>query len=137
MEKRPPNIDLFAIRDLAVEAGGKSLLEAVSFSLKAGEVLTIAGPSGLGKSSLLRILAGLDMAASGSILLDGREPGVWGWPLYRRRVNLLFQKPLLLEMSLRENLELAFAYASAESEYPKRRADALLERRDLCVKGRD
>ncbi len=127
-------MNLFEVRDLAVEAGGRPLLESVSFSLKPGDVLTLGGPSGVGKSSLLRVLAGLDMSSSGSIFLAGREPCDWGWPLYRRRVNLLFQKPLLLEMSLRENLELAFAYASAESEYPKSRADALLHRLDLSGK---
>jgi putative ABC transport system ATP-binding protein len=134
VEERSKHIDLFEVRDLAVEAGGKPLLEDVSFSLKAGAVLTLGGPSGVGKSSLLRVLAGLDMSRSGSIHLEGRNPGDWGWPCYRRRVNLLFQKPLLLDMSLRENLELAFAYTSAESEYPEARANALLERLDLSGK---
>ncbi len=137
MEDHSKHIDLFEVRDLAVEAGGKPLLEEVSFSLKAGAVLTLGGPSGVGKSSLLRVLAGLDMSRSGSIHLEGRDPGDWGWPSYRRRVNLLFQKPLLLEMSLRENLELAFAYTSAESEYPEARANALLERLDLSAKSQD
>ncbi len=48
-----------------------SVLEDVNFSLEPGEVVAIVGPSGSGKTTLLGLLAGLDRASSGSVILNG------------------------------------------------------------------
>jgi len=45
--------------DLACERGGRSLFRGLSFALRGGELLRVAGPNGSGKTSLLRILCGL------------------------------------------------------------------------------
>jgi iron complex transport system ATP-binding protein len=52
--------------------GGRRLFEELSFALRAGQVLCILGPNGIGKSTLLRCLDGLDRLAGGSIQLAGR-----------------------------------------------------------------
>ena len=52
--------------------GGRPLFSGVSFSLKAGESLLLTGPNGIGKSSLLRLLAGLLPPAGGTINRSGR-----------------------------------------------------------------
>ena len=65
-------------------------LENISFDVKAGEFICLLGPSGCGKTTLLHIVAGLEKADSGCVLLDGREiqgPG-------RDRV-VIFQEPAL------------------------------------------
>ncbi len=134
MERQSNDAPLFRARDLEIHAGCSPLLERISFELGSGQILSVNGPSGIGKSSLLRGLAGLESCGSGSVQLEGRDPAGWGWTRYRRQVNLLFQKPLLLEMSLRENLELSFAYTSAEEEYPADLADELLDRLGLAAK---
>ncbi|MGD0226990.1 MAG: ABC transporter ATP-binding protein [Terriglobia bacterium] len=48
-------------------------LEEVSFSVRAGEFVTLIGPTGCGKSTLLRLAAGLEMATSGAVLYQGRR----------------------------------------------------------------
>jgi len=119
------------IRDLAVAAGGRGLLEGLAFALPAGEGLALSGPSGCGKSTLLRAVAGLDDPRRGELRLAGRPPEDWGWPLYRRRVLMLTQKPVFLEASPEENLRLPFSFRNAPGPYPAERADRLVERLGL------
>jgi NitT/TauT family transport system ATP-binding protein len=67
-------------------------LSEVSFTIGRGEFVSIVGQSGCGKSSLLKILAGLLSKTSGTIFIEGEEPD---GP--RRDIGIMFQKPLLLE----------------------------------------
>ncbi|WP_439467988.1 heme ABC exporter ATP-binding protein CcmA [Blastomonas fulva] len=57
---------------LACVRGGRMLFCGVSFALKAGEALHVTGPNGLGKSSLIRVLAGLLPAYAGTVDVTGR-----------------------------------------------------------------
>lgn len=73
--------------------GGTEVLREVSFSARAGEVTCLLGPSGGGKSTLLRLAAGLEAVQAGAIRLDGdvlSAPGR-GRPPEQRPVGLVFQ----------------------------------------------
>jgi len=61
-----------AARDLACRRGDRVLFRALSFALGPGEALHLAGANGIGKSSLIRILAGLMRAWHGSVAREGR-----------------------------------------------------------------
>jgi putative ABC transport system ATP-binding protein len=58
---------------LASRAGPVDILRGVSLSVPAGEAVAIVGPSGSGKTSLLMVLAGLERATSGRIVIAGRD----------------------------------------------------------------
>ncbi|MCC5451202.1 ATP-binding cassette domain-containing protein [Rheinheimera sp. UJ51] len=88
-------------------------LLSLSTEIHAGEVLTVMGPSGSGKSSLLNWLSGLlapQFSASGQIVLDGKD--ITHLPPHQRHMGLLLQDPLLFpHLNVAENI--AFAMPKA------------------------
>ena len=76
-------------RELTVRFGEREVLNRVSLSVADGEVAAVLGPSGVGKSTLLRVLAGLLVADGGSVWLDGAE--ITRVPSHRRSIGMVFQ----------------------------------------------
>lgn len=85
---------------------GKSILKNVSCEVRGGEILTVLGPSGSGKSSLLRCLNRLESIDQGKIFLNGVETRQIKTQELRRRVGMLFQTPSLLPLTVAENLRM-------------------------------
>lgn len=77
------------LRDLSVGYGGEAVASGLNLTLVAGELVSILGASGVGKSSILRSIAGFLDPLSGSIVLDGAD--VAGWSPQRRGVGMVFQ----------------------------------------------
>ena len=94
---------------LEVDEVGKDYLipviDSVSFAVEAGEFLCLLGPNGCGKTTLLRIIGGLEPASRGRVTLDGR-PVVFA-QRHERRVGVVFQEVRLLPwLTLRDNVAL-------------------------------
>ena len=53
--------------------GSLQVLRGIDLEIKKGEVVSIVGPSGAGKTTVLNILGGMDQATSGEVLVDGRN----------------------------------------------------------------
>jgi NitT/TauT family transport system ATP-binding protein len=81
------------------------VIDSVSFAVEAGEFLCLLGPNGCGKTTLLRIIGGLEAASRGRVTLDGR-PVVFA-QRHERRVGVVFQEDRLLPwLTLRDNVAL-------------------------------
>jgi NitT/TauT family transport system ATP-binding protein len=81
------------------------VIDSVSFAVEAGEFLCLLGPNGCGKTTLLRIIGGLEAASRGRVTLDGRPVVVA--QRHERRVGVVFQEDRLLPwLTLRDNVAL-------------------------------
>ena len=112
-----------------------TILNAVSFSVEAGETVAITGASGSGKSTLLGLLAGLDTPTEGRLLVDDHdlfqddEDQRAAWRA--ERIGFVFQSfQLLPQMTALENVMLPLELANHPK--PERRARELLERVGLA-----
>ncbi|MGI4792361.1 MAG: ABC transporter ATP-binding protein [Janthinobacterium lividum] len=118
---------LLQVRDLTITAAGTPLHTHLSLTLSAGDLVAVTGPSGTGKTTLLRTICGLQDPDAGTILLEARDADAWGWPEFRRKVLLVSQKPILLNMTVEENLRRPFTYHAATSPFPEQTARHLLD----------
>jgi putative ABC transport system ATP-binding protein len=89
---------------LSLLRAGRRVLEDVDAAFHSGLVTAIVGPSGAGKTSLLRCLNRLEEPYSGEVLLDGVDIRGLAPTALRRRVGMIFQTPILFEGSIRANL---------------------------------
>ena len=99
------NLPMLSCQNLHWQIQGQSIIQDLSLNLPAGQVYCIVGPSGSGKSSLLRLIAGLDTPQSGTITIDQQlmTDGSRGLPPEQRRLNMVFQDYALWpHMTVRE-----------------------------------
>ena len=82
----------------------KVLVNDVSFEVQTGEVLAIVGPSGSGKSSLLRLLNRLDEPTSGTVYVEGTDYRQIAPRELRRKLGLVNQRPYLFPGTVEQNL---------------------------------
>ncbi|MGU3401600.1 ABC transporter ATP-binding protein [Brucellaceae bacterium D45D] len=79
------------LKQIGYAIGGQSILHAVDLTVKPGELLVLIGPNGCGKSTTLRLMAGLMRPDCGRILLDGRDMSVFSRRQLSQQVALLTQ----------------------------------------------
>jgi putative ABC transport system ATP-binding protein len=122
--------------------GGRLLFEGLDLQVGAGEFVAITGESGVGKSTLLNIIAGLDQPDSGQVAIDGAALEALdddGRTLLRRdRIGFVFQAfHILPHLTLAQNIALPLVLQHAKAKAATARAEALLEAVGLGGRGGD
>ena len=96
------------LRDVSFVYAGeqKAIIRDLSMHIGNGELVAVIGRSGRGKSTLLRILAGIEQPTSGELCFDGRPAADWPALLRRRQTGTVFQDDALVAGSIEENIAL-------------------------------
>ncbi|HEX8484010.1 ABC transporter ATP-binding protein [Sphingomonas sp.] len=120
--------------------GPRMLFTGLDLAIGGGELVAIVGESGVGKSTFLNILAGLDSADAGEVRIDGIALG----PLdeaartrvRRERIGFVFQAfHILPYLTLRQNVALPLALVSPDAHAARERADVMLDAVGLGNRG--
>ena len=112
------------VDSLKKKYGSKLVLDNISFNQKEGEIISLIGASGIGKSTLLKCLAGLCDTNSGRIILDRNE--IHDIDANKRKISYVFQEsPLFPHMNVLQNILFNM------KEYDQNRLNFLLEKTEL------
>lgn len=105
---------MLIISHLSIEYDNQTVIQEFSLKLAQGEIFSLLGESGSGKSSILRFIAGLDEAKTGSINLDGTqlsEKGKHNIPPEHRGIGMIFQDYALFpHMSVEKNIAFGISH---------------------------
>ena len=108
--------------------GGSCPFHTLGFNVKRGDILTINGPSGVGKTTLLNILAGFEQAEPGSDA-TWDDVDILELPVWQRPLSFLFQDGNLFDhLPCRKTIELALSPTGRVTESEKQLIDITLER---------
>jgi branched-chain amino acid transport system ATP-binding protein len=120
---------LLEVKDLNVRYGEIVALRGVSFSVEAGQVVTLLGANGAGKSTTLRAISGLAKPASGDILFDGKSiAGLGPEQIVRMGISHVPEgRRVFPGLTVKENIMLGGSNRRASSAELSREADAMFD----------
>ncbi len=99
------------------EYDGIKALHKIDLDVKKGEVLTIIGHNGSGKTTLLRLMALLDSPTQGEITYKGKKVDKTNATDYRKEVTMVFQKPVLFNTTVFENIAYGLRLRGKDEAY--------------------
>lgn len=136
----PPVLQISGLRKTV--PGGRLLFEGLDLDVQPGDIVAVMGESGAGKSSLLNLVAGLDLADAGSIRVQGQDLAVLSddgrTQLRRDHIGFVFQAfHILPHLSLAQNVALPLVLAGEGGAASLARAQSMLDAVGLGGRGAD
>jgi osmoprotectant transport system ATP-binding protein len=115
-------------RDVSYEAGGKLILDRLTFAVEAGETLVLLGRSGSGKTTALKLTNGMLMPARGQVLVEGKPTTEWNPIELKRRIGYVIQEAgLFPHFTVAANVGLVPKLQGWDAARIAKRVDQLLE----------
>ena len=118
---------LISLEKVNYQIADQHILHDVDWQIPAGAHITLTGPSGGGKSTLLRIIAAMISKTSGTLIFDGQPIESYDPIMYRRQVSYCFQQPTLFGETVADNLAFPYLLSTFSS--------GCCRRRSLCDRG--
>lgn len=107
------------------------IFQSVDFTVEKGEIISIVGPSGTGKSTLLKCLAGLEDITEGGLIIEGKD--VTKVPANKRPVVMMFQQSLLFpHLTVLENVMYGLKFQMKSKQERQKKAQAFLEKVNMA-----
>ena len=122
---------MLSVKDLLVKRSDQAVLQIDALDIHQGEVLAVIGPNGAGKSTLLLVLARLLLPHSGQIYFRGLPIEHENELIYRRRIALVLQEPLLMHQSVFDNVAAGLKFRGIPRPEIKNRTKEWLERLEI------
>ena len=120
---------MIEVKRLFKKHGEKEILKDINLTIKKGEIFTIIGPTGTGKTTLLRLIDLLEMPTSGEMFFDG----VYGNAsskirrVIRRKMAMLFQKPALFKTGVYDNVTYGLKFRGIDRQNIDEKVNHALE----------
>jgi putative ABC transport system ATP-binding protein len=133
---------MLELANLTKTYGGRTVLSKLSHRFESGRFIAIMGESGVGKSTLLNLIAGLDAADSGEVIVDGTAMAALdddaATRLRRTRMGFIFQAfHVLPHLTLHQNVALPLLLNGINAKESTARADDMLAAVGLSGRGAD
>ena len=117
---------ILQLQEITKSFGGTQVLRGISIDICQGEFITFLGSSGCGKTTTLRIIAGLESPDSGSVILEGRD--VTALAPNQRDVNTVFQNYALFpHMTVEQNIAYSLRLKKVPKPRQRREVEEVLE----------
>jgi ABC-type sugar transport system ATPase subunit len=122
------------LQNVTIGYNDQTVISNLSLSVREGELLSLLGPSGVGKTTLLKTIAGLTPPIAGVITIDGKN--VARVPADRRDTVLLFQKPLLFPfLTVSENIGFGLRMKKCEQKQITAKSEEVMELTEISNLG--
>ena len=108
-------MSILSLTDISYQVEQRQILNKVNLEVQAGDFLTLTGPSGGGKSTLLKIIASLISPSEGEIIFEGQNQRDYEITTYRQLVSYCFQQPSLFGQTVANNLQFPFVIRNEAS----------------------
>ena len=121
-------MSILVAEDITFIKNGRTILDIDHFALREGEVTALIGVNGAGKTSLMQILALLQQPTSGRVVFQGEIANKKNLRELRHRMAFVFQQPLLLDMTVRQNIAMGLRIRKLARQEIEGRVNLWLEK---------
>ncbi len=114
------------LEKICISFGSQIIVSDFDLDIQNGELVSLLGPSGVGKTTLLKVIAGLIRPDRGKVFIDGKN--VTNLPAEKRETTMIFQKPLLFPfLNLWKNVEFGLKMTRIPKRERKKRIAEVLQ----------